>query len=229
LNFILTVIASAGVSTAFAGFLVWLTKAWIGERLKNAIRAEYETKLESHKAQLKAVYETQIETHKAQLKSQSDVELEKLKASLSVAASEHDATFQRLHERRVEVIAKTYAGLRKLHGCVLEYVKVVEMAGEPPRDERRRKTVDAFNEFNPYFTQQQIFLPKRIAQLIQKANDELLQMTNRFTFMVDIPKNNPNVDEWIRITEKLDKEFTQALAGLEGELRRALGDKSDPE
>lgn len=225
-DFLVTIISSAAVSAALGALLIWLTKSWIGERLRNSIRAEYDTKLESHRAQIKAEYDKQIETHKAQLKSQSDVELEKLKASLSIAAAERSTTFQRLHERRVEVIEKTYAGLRNLHSCVTEYVAIVEFGGTPTREERRKKTADAFYHFNPYFTQHQIFLPKRVADLIQQANNELLQMTNRFTFMVDMAKNTPNVDEWMKITDRLDKEFKAALVGLENELRQALGDKS---
>ncbi len=50
-------------------------------------------------------------------------------------------------------------------------------------------------------------------------------MTNRFTFSVDLPQQ-PNVDEWIKITQKLENEFELALEGLEVELRGALGDKS---
>jgi hypothetical protein len=224
-DLLLTIISSAIVSSMLAGLVLWLTKAWIGERLKNAIKAEYDSKLETHKALLKAEYDKQLETHKAQLKSQADVELEKLKSSLAIAATEQNTTFARLHDRRVDVIAKTYAGLRKLHVCVLNYVKIFEASGERSRKERRDDAVKASEEFGPYFLQNQIFLPKRIAVLIENANLELIKITNRFTFSVDIPQQ-PNVDEWIKLTEKLEKEFKLALEGLEVELRGALGDKT---
>ena len=72
-DFAIQVITSASVSTALAALLLWLTKSWISERLKNAIKNEYDQKLESHKAQLKA---------------QSDVEIEKLRSQLSISATE---------------------------------------------------------------------------------------------------------------------------------------------
>ena len=53
-EFIIQVITSASVSVALSGLLVWLTKSWISERLKHAIKAEYDEKLETHKAQLRA-------------------------------------------------------------------------------------------------------------------------------------------------------------------------------
>lgn len=224
MDFALTLISSAAVSAALVGLLLWLTKSWIGERLKSAIKAEYDTKLESHKAQLKAEYDQQLETHKAQLKSQADVELEKLKSSLAITAAQQNTTFSKLHDRRMDVIGNTFARLAKLHDCVTEYVKPVEMAGEKARAERRNEAVSAFNDFKPYFSQNRIFLPKDVADLIEKANLELVRITNQFTFMVDLAKQ-PDVQLWLKITEKLDNEFRQALSRLEEQLRAAIGDK----
>ncbi|MGC2517898.1 MAG: hypothetical protein WA373_02165 [Burkholderiales bacterium] len=208
-DFLITLISSAAVSAALAALLLWLTKSWIAERLKNAIKAEYDTKLESHKAQLKAEYDKQLETHKVQLRSQADIELEKLKSFLAVTAAEQNTTFAKLHDRRIDVIANTYARLRKLHSCVVEYVKVVEMSDERSREERRKDAADAFNELQPYFSQNQIFLPKRIADLIEKANVELLRMTNRFTLMVDIART-PDVNQWMRSR----RNWTRSLSKL---------------
>jgi hypothetical protein len=66
-EFFITVISSSAISGLLSAGLIWLSKTWISERLKGAIKDEYDTKLESHKAQLK---------------SEADVELEKLKSVL---------------------------------------------------------------------------------------------------------------------------------------------------
>ena len=63
MNEIATIASSVGLS----GLLVWLTKSWISERLKNAIKHEYDEKLETHKAQLKREYDKEIEEFKAHL------------------------------------------------------------------------------------------------------------------------------------------------------------------
>ena len=96
---ILQVLSSATVSVALSGILLWLTKSWISERLKNSIKSEYDQKLE---------------THKAQLKAQSDVEIEQLKSRLNRTALEHQVRFTNLDEKRAEVIAETYSLLRAL-------------------------------------------------------------------------------------------------------------------
>jgi len=76
----------------------------------------------------------------------------------------------------------------------------------------------------PYFSQNQIFLPKKIAELIEKAQMEMVQIANLFTYTVDLPAN-PDTLKWIEITERFNNDVRQALSGLEGEIRVALGDK----
>jgi hypothetical protein len=224
-DFLLTLISTAAISTALAGLVLWITKSWISERLKNAIKAEYDTKLESHKAQLKAEYEKDLETHKIALKASADLELEKLKSSLAVVAAEKNTTFSKLHDRRIEIIAKTYSLLSHLRDCVAEYVKAFEFSGDPPREERRKNTVTAFYELKPYFSQNRIFLPKLIATNIENTNLELLKIINSFMIKVDLAKT-PDFNEWIKITEKLDGDFKLTLESLEDELRVAIGDKN---
>lgn len=84
-EFFITVITSASVSAALAAALVWLSKTWIGERLKNAIKHEYDQKLELHKAQLKA---------------ESDSTLARLTADLRDTTAERDARRDYEYEAR---------------------------------------------------------------------------------------------------------------------------------
>lgn len=224
-DFALTVISSAAVSAALSGLLLWLTKTWIAERLKNAIKAEYDTKLESHKAQLKAEYDKQLETHKAQLKARSDVEIEQLKSSLNITANQRNTTFSHLHTRRVDVIANTYAKLKKLHDCVANYVKPFEIVGERSKEERRKDVVEASAEFTPYYSQNQIFLSQSVAEAIRQMNQELISISNLFIFIVDLPET-PDFQQWIKITEKFEGNVKEALAGLEKQLRQLLGDEN---
>jgi len=130
--FILNVLASVGVSAALSATLLWLTKPWISEPLKNSIKHEYDQKLE---------------THKAQLKAQSDVEIEQLKSRLNIAATEHQITFTNLHERRAEVIAEMYSLLKILVSKLYDYIKIYEMSNDLPKEERRQLAIEAFQKF----------------------------------------------------------------------------------
>jgi hypothetical protein len=210
-NFVLEVLTSAAVSATLTGLLLWLTKSWIGERLKNAIKSEYDQKLE---------------THKAELKSASDVEVERLRSQLNIAANEHNVLFSKLHDKRAEVIAETYSLLRTLYEAVSEYVKPFVPAGDRPKEEKYKDIVDSFKSFRSYYPKKQIFIPKLTAEKINSIDLELVRAINMFVFTVEQNKSNDNSKNWIAILEKLDGQTKVALAELEIELRALLGDKS---
>jgi hypothetical protein len=56
-GFLSTVLSSAAVSTALAGLLLWLLKNWIAERLKGALKLEYDQKLEAIKVEMATLKE----------------------------------------------------------------------------------------------------------------------------------------------------------------------------
>ena len=55
-----TVIASAATS----GLIIWLFKSWIGERLKQSIKSEYDQKIENFKIQLKIEFDDEVRKRK---------------------------------------------------------------------------------------------------------------------------------------------------------------------
>jgi len=226
MNFILDMITSATVSAILSGLLLWLTKSWISERLKNAIKSEYDEKLETHKAQLKAQTDTEVETLKAKLKSQSDVEVEKLKSNLSIAASEHSVTFSKLHEQRAQVIAESYAFLKDVYLKIQDYVKVFEPAGDKPREERRQLAVEAHLNLRNFYPMKIIYLPKATAEKIEKIDMALVQTFNEFIFTVEMQQRNGDLGKWLEIFKRMGGEMKDALNDLEDEFRILLGDKS---
>lgn len=223
-GFILDIITSASVSAILSGLLLWLTRTWVSERLKNAIKTEYDQKLETHKAQLKAQTDTEIETHKARLKSQIDIETERLKSTLSIAAAERHVTFSKLHEERAQVIAETYALLKDVYLKIQDYVKVFEPAGDKPRDERRQIAVDAHLNLRDYYPKKVIYLPKATAERLESIDMALVQTFNEFVFSVDMRPNNDS-QKWVEIFERMRGEMKTALSALEDEFRELLGDK----
>lgn len=225
-DFLLEVITAATVSALLTGLLLWLTKSWIAERLKNAIKSEYDQKLETHKAELKARTNADIETHKAQLKSRMDVEIEKLKSALSVSAAERHFKFSKLHEERAAVIAETYSLLKDVFVTVQDYVKIFEPAGDKPRDERRKIAADAHSALRNYYPKKIIFIPKSTANKLEEVDMKLVKIFNEFVFTIDFQKGGGDAMKWNEIFERMRGEMKDALAELEDEFRKLLGDES---
>jgi len=121
-EWLISILASAGVSAAFTVALVWLSKTWISERLKGAIQHEYDQKLEALKAQLKA---------------QNDVAVEQLKTSnaqlLSVHASA-SSTYSQIHsighERRLRAIEVAWKAVVHIRHTTPNIVMVGDLVDE---------------------------------------------------------------------------------------------------
>jgi len=210
-DFLLEVITSATVSAILTSLLLWLTKSWITERLKNAIKSEYDQKLE---------------THKSQLKAQTDIEIEKLKSSLSISAAERHVKFSKLHEDRAKVIADTYALLKEVYIAVADYIKIFEPAGDKPRDERRKIAADAHLALRQYYPKKIIYIPKVTAEKIENIDIALVNTFNEFTFTIDFQRGTGDAMKWNQIFERMRGEMKDALNDLEDEFRKLLGDES---
>jgi len=209
-DFIVQLITTVSVNVALSGLLLWITKSWISERLHNAIKNEYDLKLESHKAQLQA---------------QSDLEIEKLRSQLSISAMERHVLFSRLHEVRGEVIAETYALLKRLYSRLNNYVKPFEPVGDSPIAHRRNEAADAHNEFRNYYTTKLIFLPVATATKLEEIDHQIVNAFNEFTFGVEMTTNagGDGTQKWIEVVNRVNGDIKTALGQLEDEFRKLLG------
>ena len=210
-GFLITIISSAVVSTILAGLLLWLTKSWISERLKNAIKSEYDQKLE---------------THKSQLKAHTDSELEKLKTSLSTIAAEQRVKFSTLHNDRAKVIAKTYAYLKEVYLTMHDYVKKKGHSQDKPIDERRQIAVNAHSAFREYYRKKLIYLPKIAADKLETIDSEVVEIFHRFLNNVELQQGANDANKWDDIFEKMNGEMQDTFKELEDDFRRLLGDES---
>ena len=207
---LLTTILTSGAVTAL---LIWLTKAWISERLKHAIKHEYDEKLE---------------TYKVQMKAQADVELEKLRADLKISATEHELRFTALHEKRAETVAETYALLKELFYRLADYVKIFEPAGDKPKEERRKAAADSHAAFRTYYSGRLIFFPKATAGKLEAIDQQFVRSFNEFVFGVEMRERvrGDGSQKWLEIFSRLDGEIKVALGELEDEFRKMMGDES---
>lgn len=214
-DFFLQLLSSAAVSAFLSGFVIWLTKSWISERIKNSIKNEYDEKLE---------------THKAQLKAQADVESERLRLQLSIAATEHQVKFSRLHDKRAEVIAELYGLLVQAHWDAGSFISPVEFGGEPTKKEKYVTAMNAIADFFRFFEKNKIYLPIELCDLLEKFVQTMRQKVIGFGVYVNIDEDalapqtyKKKHEAWMASWEYFDKEVPVARAALEQELRNILG------
>ena len=214
-NFIVQLITSATVSAILAGALVWLTKSWISERLKTAIKHEYDEKLE---------------THKFQLKAESDVEIERLRSQLSMATMEHQVKYSKLHEQRAEVIATLYQLLVQAYWDGSSFVSLTEWNGEPNKEEKYRLAMNSFAELYRFFDKNRIYLPAQLCDGLDEFVREMRKIVIGFGVYVDkaeerLPDHmlEKKHQVWTSSWEYFEKQVPVARETLESELRQLLG------
>jgi hypothetical protein len=209
MEFIEYILATSAISTVLVATLGWATKSIISERLKNAIKHEYDEKLA---------------THKAELKSQSDVEIERLKSALSISAFEHQIKFTNLHEKQAEIIAKTYALLKDFHAKLGDYVAIFEPVGVKPKGERKVVAAESHKEFIEFYSKNQIYLSKPAVVLIDKVNEQSKGIFYEFSYDIEVaPNNHGNAQKKLELFNGVKDEIPKVLAELEDEFRSILG------
>ncbi len=209
---ILGIFATAGLTGAVvATAIVWVSKNWISEKIKGGIKAEYDN---------------QLEILKAKLKSESDVEVERLRSQLSIAADERQFRFSKLHEKRADAIAEVYALLKPFVSALADYVKVVESADGPSREDRNKKAIETGNAFLLYYSSKKIFIPVSVAKKIDEILKTLREAHFQFSYLVDVPER-PDLQKWVDIFEKINGLSDKALFELENDFRRLLGDEEN--
>jgi len=229
-NYFVPILLANGV---FTGFIVWISKAWISERLKNSIKNEYDQKLETHKAQLKAQVDTETERLKAQLKSQSDTETERLKSDLHIMASEHQVRFSGLHNRRAEVIAEVYEQLVQAYWDGASFASPAEFSGEPTKQEKYRTAMQSLGDFYRNFEKKRIYIPEEVCLLIDPLVEEMRMKIIMYGTYLDY--EGPGMLDhtmrekhrvWMESWAYFNKEVPIARRALEQELRSLLGDST---
>jgi hypothetical protein len=234
---IITILASASVSTALAAVLVYLSKTVIGERIKSSIKHEYDQNLETHKVTLKAINDSEIEKLKATLKSNSEISLARLTAGLKNIAAERDARRDYEYEARKRLYEEYEPLLFQLVELSENAFYRVRSIARTARDEEIKENGEGWLEKPGYYmlsTIYKLLAPIALFKLMQRkltfvdltldpaiSNQYTLLKIIYLTFTCDFEfsrcgkqiEYNPNVNDW-EVKRKLNpqKYWRQGLA-----------------
>jgi len=147
-----------------------------------------------------------------------------LRSQLSIAAAERQFRFSKLHEKRADAIAEAYALLKLFVSALAHYVKVIESADDPSREDRNKRVIETGNAFLLYYSSKRIFIPVSVAKKIDEIVKTLREAHFQFSYLVDVPER-PDFQKWVDIFEKINGLSDKALFELENDFRKLLGDE----
>jgi hypothetical protein len=122
------------ISSAFAaGIAAWLTRLWIKTRLEEAVRHEYDAKLETLRDRLRIDTESRLEVTRVQLRAEADAAQAKLQAHLNTALEQRRIEYEVLFRVREPALKDLYAKL-------LDALEISEEALGNPQKAQDAKT-----------------------------------------------------------------------------------------
>lgn len=214
-GFALSILSSLTASGALTVAIIWLAKNTITERLKNSI---------------KAVYDEKLETHKAQLKADSDREMEKLRASLQLLATEHQVRFAGLHAKRATTIAESYDLLVTAFNKGAEFASPTQARPED-FNALYLNAMAAIQDFYSYFDRNRIYLPAslcaRIVPLIDQMRGKVHALGSHGSndvVSMEATRRREMMAAWGETWSYFTNEFARSREQLESEFRKLLGD-----
>ncbi|UGX97138.1 hypothetical protein G6321_00019200 [Bradyrhizobium barranii subsp. barranii] len=198
LQYVSTNLAIPGVTGATAaGLVIWLSKAWISEKIKGQIKHEY------------------------------DIEIERIKSVLNIAAAERQLLFSRLYEKRADVIAQVYAALKAAISATSTYTRSLTMDKGQREGDRRTasEAVAALTKLHDckrlFLPQSTAAALDTIIRELQKSF--VLYSTGPD---LGLGNTKDQAAQWQGVIERLDRLSNQTVEELEHEFRVLLGEKA---
>jgi len=203
-----SVLSSVFVSGLLTAGLIFIAKNWIGEKMKNAIKHEYDQKLE---------------TLRAQLKSTSDKEIEQLRAKLQIEAAGRNIRLTRVFEKNRRNYFKHIYKALELRRAV---DKLVEFNADKEKRLLLGQSVDrAAEAFFTYFLPNMIYIPKTTAEKIVELTLTFQSLPGALheIAMIDIEKQPGLFEEELAKYVSMSDTIPALLSALEDNFRNILG------
>ena len=198
LDWLGTVLTSTVVTTALVSLIIYLFQNMLVERMRLAVKNEYDEKLA---------------THQATLKAESDVAQEKLRAQLQIDSAQANITFSRLHERRFEAIELIYGKLRVVYSAVEAYGSTATQEDTA----RQQVVIDAIKAFNEVYLPKEVLLSHPLEEAIAPIEKNLRVLASNLQF-----SRMKQDDHGFQIFLAAHTEITEQLPGVFAALRRQI-------
>lgn len=198
------IIASIGGSAALVAVLGWLAKSLVSSLL-----------------------EKDIQKYKIELEREKESELEKMRCQLSQLTNEHKIRFERLHERRDEVIATLYSKIVEFYRNVDNFVDLIFLLGEAAIEKEEVALFDAVDSLKVYAEKNRIYFSEELCARL----DALYNTADEPTVLLRLAVENPDaakdksivLEAWKAAREKIDGEVQEIRKEIESDFRSLLG------
>lgn len=155
----------------------------------------------------------------------------KIEISFQRSLFVYQTRYAKLHEKRAEVVAETYARLARVEKSFRYLLDPLpaQLTGES-RDTRATATADVANEFMRYVDENRIFLDKDVCEMLIRFSKELYEIYKPFMIARMFPSNTYDInlhEGWSRGIDKLNTEIPILRKEIEDQFRAMLDESTN--
>lgn len=151
-------------------------------------------------------------------------DLEKFKADLSKEAIQFHIRYEKLHSERAEVVKEVYKKISRTYRAFHSYMCPLQLAGEPPEEEKGKKAADEANALIDYYEGNRIFFEEEVAKEIDSLLQKFRKAWNQFDYSkYKTDKKHRDVKEWNKAWKKISEETPKTKELIENRFRKIIG------
>ena len=192
-------------STALLGAIAWIVKAALGHFANR-----------------------DLESFKLKLASSANVELERLRADLKVVTATQERSGTLLVEKRAEVVAELYRRLVDLFIAAGSFCAIVELSGEPSKQEKAEALGKVTSEYLSYYRYNKIYFSADLCKKLDHVFESIHKPSIKFHVWSGMKDAGGDSYErysnaWSDAWKAMEEEVPKVLSEIEDEFRKLLG------
>lgn len=164
----------------------------------------------------------------AGLQAKANSTIEELKDDLQRQSLEHRIKFEKLHEKRADVIANLYAQLSEALVAAESFLSPLQYGDDSHMREKFNTAIDKSNQLYLFFDKHRLYLPEEVCQMLEQLLGDVrgyvikLGVYFRAERELDGQSQTNRLEAWVEGWEAIKEQVPAARRKLEEEFRALL-------
>jgi deoxyribodipyrimidine photolyase len=164
-----------------------------------------------------------IEKYKVTLVAEKDAKLTELRHEFEKLSNEHRVRFERLHDRRDEIIADLYCKLVEFHRGVDRFVDDALLLEGAELEREKKELWRVVDDFRDYAEKHRIYFSEQLCEQLDKLYETADKPTSLLMQTAESEGKENLVIAWQEAKNVLSGNVTEIRGVIEKEFRELLG------
>lgn len=151
-------------------------------------------------------------------------DLETFKISLTHNLQQDIFRFSKMHERRADVVEKTYQKIYRVEKNFSSLMSPLQLSGEDLKEIKAQKAAESANDLLDYFGEHRIYFSNNLLDTMDKFLVKLREIWNDWKYKEDLTRADPEyVKAWGESWRKMQEDIPDLKLKLEHDFKEIIG------